>query len=126
MCSDLPTGWDGDAVPGAAEETRLGAPRPDRWENGRGLPRSPRYTTQRPQGRFTRRLQVRDAPDGADIRATYENGVRRLTIPMSQAAEPRRTEVRPVDRRRPVAAGTEDLEPHGDGHAMTDRREEER
>jgi hypothetical protein len=99
MCSDLPTGWDGRAVPGAAEETRLGAPGP------------------RPQGRFTRQLQVNDALDSAD---TYENGVLRLTIPMSQAAEPRRIEVRAVDRRQPVAVDTGGEVP-GD-HTVTDTR----
>jgi HSP20 family protein len=88
MCSDLPTGWDGRAVQGAAEETRLGAPGP------------------RPQGRFTGQLQVSDALDSADITATYENGVLRLTIPMSQAAEPRRIELRAVDRQQPVAVKT--------------------
>jgi HSP20 family protein len=49
---------------------------------------------------------VSDALDSADITATYENGVLRLTIPMSQAAEPRRIELRAVDRQQPVAVKT--------------------
>jgi HSP20 family protein len=62
---------------------------------------------------------VSDA-DSANITATYENGVLRLTIPMSQASEPRRIEVRAVDRQQPVAVDTGDEVP-GD-HTVTDTR----
>ena len=76
-------------------ETRLG--RPDQI-GGRTLASCARRARpgtrlERPQGRFTRQLQVSDALDSANIAATYENGVLRLTIPMSQAAKPRRIEV---------------------------------
>ena len=83
-------------------------------ESGNVLP------AERPQGRFTRQLQVSDALDSANIAATYENGVLRLTIPMSQAAKPRRIEVRAVDRQQPVAVDTGDEVP-GD-HTVTDTR----
>jgi HSP20 family protein len=73
--------------------------RPEYHESGNVL------LAERPQGRFTRQLQVSDALDSANITATYENGVLRLTIPMSQAAKPRRIEVRDVDRQQPVSVG---------------------
>ena len=48
---------------------------------------------ERPQGRFTRQLQVGDALDTSKVQATYDNGVLLLTIPLSQQAQPRRIEV---------------------------------
>ena len=48
---------------------------------------------ERPQGSFTRQLQVGDALDTAKVAATYNNGVLMLTIPMAESAQPRRIEV---------------------------------
>lgn len=48
---------------------------------------------ERPQGSFTRQLQVGDALDTEKVQATYDNGVLQLTIPMSERAQPRRIEV---------------------------------
>jgi HSP20 family protein len=48
---------------------------------------------ERPQGSFTRQLQVGDALDTGKVAATYNNGVLMLTIPMAEAAQPRRIEV---------------------------------
>jgi HSP20 family protein len=48
---------------------------------------------ERPQGNFTRQLQVGDALDTGKISATYDNGVLMLTIPMAESAQPRRIEV---------------------------------
>ncbi len=48
---------------------------------------------ERPQGSFTRQLQVGDALDTNKVQATYDDGVLRLTIPVSEAAQPRRIEV---------------------------------
>jgi HSP20 family protein len=73
--------------------------RPEYYESGNVL------LAERPQGRFTRQVQVSDALDSANIGATYENGVLRLTIPISQAAKPRRIEVRAVDQ-QPVSVDT--------------------
>jgi HSP20 family protein len=60
---------------------------------------------ERPQGRFTRQLQVGDALDTQNISATYDNGVLRLTVPMSQAAQPRRIEVQAGAGEQPVSVG---------------------
>ena len=48
---------------------------------------------ERPQGSFTRQLQVGDALDTTKVAATYNNGVLMLTIPMAESAQPRRIEV---------------------------------
>ncbi len=48
---------------------------------------------ERPQGSFTRQVQVGDALDTSQVQATYNNGVLTLAIPLSEAAQPRRIEV---------------------------------
>ncbi len=52
---------------------------------------------ERPQGRFTRQLQLGDSLDTQNVSARYANGVLHLTIPMAQAAQPRRIEVKQAD-----------------------------
>ncbi|WNV75233.1 Hsp20/alpha crystallin family protein [Geodermatophilus sp. DSM 44513] len=48
---------------------------------------------ERPQGSFTRQLQVGDALDTTKVQATYNDGVLMLSIPMAESAQPRRIEV---------------------------------
>jgi HSP20 family protein len=62
--------------------------------------RTPEYTqgqnvlvAERPQGSFTRQLQVGDALDAQNVQASYNNGVLLLTIPVAQSAKPRRIQV---------------------------------
>jgi HSP20 family protein len=63
--------------------------------------RSPHYgeghnvlVAERPQGRFTRQLQVGDTLDLDGVEAHYSDGVLQLRIPVAKAAQPRRIEVR--------------------------------
>jgi len=49
--------------------------------------------TERPQGKFARRLFLGEALDTEQIAADYENGVLRLTIPVAESAKPRKVEV---------------------------------
>ncbi|MEU0332040.1 Hsp20/alpha crystallin family protein [Streptomyces sp. NPDC006193] len=46
--------------------------------------------TERPTGRFTRRLTLSDALDTAATEAVYDNGVLTLRIPLAAHAKPRR------------------------------------
>jgi HSP20 family protein len=46
---------------------------------------------ERPQGTFTRQLQLVDAEN---IQASYADGVLHLDLPMTQAAQPRRVQVK--------------------------------
>ncbi|MGZ6840221.1 MAG: Hsp20/alpha crystallin family protein, partial [Frankiaceae bacterium] len=48
---------------------------------------------ERPQGSFTRQLQLGESLDSEDVQADYSDGVLRLTIPVAQAAQPRRITV---------------------------------
>ncbi|MFP5345618.1 MAG: Hsp20/alpha crystallin family protein [Actinomycetes bacterium] len=48
---------------------------------------------ERPQGTFTRQLQVGDALDTSKVDARYDNGVLLLTIPVAQSAQPRKIQV---------------------------------
>jgi HSP20 family protein len=116
---DLP-GVDPGSVEITSERNILtiGAERhPEYHESGNLL------LAERPQGRFTRQVQVSDAVDSANIAATYENGVLRLTIPISQAAKPRRIEVRAVDRQQPVSVdtGSDAAESSGGGGTAAER-----
>jgi HSP20 family protein len=48
---------------------------------------------ERPQGSFTRQLQLGDTVDSENVQATYADGVLHLTLPIAQAAQPRRIQV---------------------------------
>ena len=60
---------------------------------------------ERPQGTFTRQLQVGDAFDTDNVQATYTNGVLKLTIPLAQTAQPRRIEVQHSGSQQQLSAG---------------------
>jgi HSP20 family protein len=60
---------------------------------------------ERPQGAFTRQLQVGDALDTEKVQATYSNGVLMLTIPLAEAAQPRRIEVQHSGGQQQLSAG---------------------
>ncbi|MEU6394537.1 Hsp20 family protein [Streptomyces sp. NPDC046939] len=49
--------------------------------------------TERPAGRFTRRLDLSDALDTAAAEAAYDNGVLTLRIPLAAHAKPRKIAV---------------------------------
>ncbi len=59
---------------------------------------------ERPQGRFTRQLQLGDSLDTQNVTASYANGVLTLTIPVAQAAQPRRIEVQQADTPQSIDA----------------------
>jgi HSP20 family protein len=60
---------------------------------------------ERPQGSFTRQLQVSDALDTGKVAATYQDGVLQLTIPVAESAQPRRIEVQHGGGKQQLAAG---------------------
>jgi HSP20 family protein len=60
---------------------------------------------ERPQGSFTRQLQVGQALDTDKVQATYDSGVLMLTIPMAESAQPRRIEVQHGGGRQQLSAG---------------------
>src|SRR3954452_15149238 len=60
---------------------------------------------ERPQGAFTRQLQVGNVLDTDKVQATYNNGVLKLTIPLAEAAHPRRIEVQHSGGQQQLSAG---------------------
>lgn len=57
---------------------------------------------ERPQGSFTRQLQLGDTLDTEHVQANYADGVLHLVIPVGQAAQPRRVEVQSSGGQSPV------------------------
>jgi len=60
--------------------------------------------TERPHGRWSRRLFLGDGLDADRIHATYEQGVLTLTIPVAEQARPRRIEVAREGERQAIEA----------------------
>jgi HSP20 family protein len=62
--------------------------------------------SERPSGTFTRQLFLGDTLDADQIHADYTAGVLTLTIPVKQAAKPRKVEIGSSDTRQISAATT--------------------
>ena len=61
---------------------------------------------ERPQGIYTRQLFLGDTLDAENIAAHYEAGVLTLTIPVAEAAKPRRVEIRATEDRQTIEGQT--------------------
>jgi HSP20 family protein len=90
VCLDLP-GVDPDSVDITTERNILTitAERRAEYLEGQSV-----LIAERPQGTFTRQLQLGDTVDAENIQASYGDGVLHLTLPMTQAAQPRRVQIR--------------------------------
>ncbi len=86
---DLP-GADPDSVDITTERNVLTISAERRAEYPQG---QNELVAERPQGSFTRQLQLGDTVDTENIQANYADGVLRLTIPITQAAQRRRVQV---------------------------------
>jgi HSP20 family protein len=86
----------------------IGAERRPEYEQGQNV-----LVAERPQGRFTRQLQLGESLDTQKVQARYANGVLHLVIPVAEAAQPRRIEVQrgEVQQSIEVSAGQESDEP---------------
>jgi HSP20 family protein len=89
VCLDLP-GVDTDSVDITTERNVLTIKAERRAEyQGQNV-----LIAERPQGTFTRQLQLGDTVDTENIQASYADGVLHLDLPMTQAAQPRRVQVK--------------------------------
>ncbi|HEX3197324.1 MAG TPA: Hsp20/alpha crystallin family protein [Propionibacteriaceae bacterium] len=90
VCLDLP-GVDTDSVDITTERNVLTikAERRAEYQQGQNV-----VIAERPQGTFTRQLQLGDTVDTENIQASYADGVLHLDLPMTQAAQPRRVQVK--------------------------------
>jgi HSP20 family protein len=63
---------------------------------------------ERPQGDFTRQLFLAETLDTANIEASYDAGVLTVTIPVAEAAKPRRVEIGQRESgSTPITTGTQ-------------------
>lgn len=98
---DLP-GIDPDAIDVTVEKNVLSihaerrAPAPDQAE---------RVVGERRYGTFSRQLFLGDSLDADKLQANYANGVLTLTIPVAEAAKPRRIAVNSSNEPREIKAG---------------------
>ncbi len=51
------------------------------------------YIRERVMGSFTRRIRLSDSVDAEKIAAAYDGGVLRVTVPLTERAQPRKVEV---------------------------------
>jgi len=87
---DLP-GIDSDSIDVTVDRGVLtvSASRSDEYADGEKP-----YIRERIMGSFTRRIRLSDSVDAEKIAASYEGGVLRVTVPLTERATPRKVEVR--------------------------------
>jgi HSP20 family protein len=95
------------------------AERRPEYEEGQNV-----LAAERPQGIFTRQLQVGEALDTQKVAATYRNGVLTLTIPVAQAAQPRRIEIRSDQGQQSVDVTGQQQQPAGQQQAAGQQHRE--
>jgi HSP20 family protein len=100
---DLP-GVDPDKIDLTIEQNVLTvrAERPGTGPDGAEM-----LVTERPQGTFSRQLFLGETLDGENVKADYSAGVLTLTIPVHEAAKPKRLEITTNDATpRQIAAAS--------------------
>jgi HSP20 family protein len=86
---DLP-GVDTSTIDLTVEKNVLNVSATRQWQRGDS---QEVVASERPQGSFTRQLFLGDSLDTERIEASYDNGVLTLTIPVAEAAKPRKVEI---------------------------------
>ena len=89
LAFDLP-GVDPSTIEATVEKNVLTVKAERRWARGEG---DEVLVSERPQGSFTRQVFLSEALDTAKVNAQYANGVLTVTIPVADAAKPRRVEI---------------------------------
>ncbi len=86
---DLP-GADPDSIDLTVERNVLTVRAERSWPRSEG---DEILVSERPQGTFSRQLFLGESLDTDRIEASYQNGVLTLTIPVAEAAKPRRVQI---------------------------------
>lgn len=99
---DLP-GIDPDSVDLTVEQNVLTirAERPAVWADEAEI-----LVTERPTGSFTRQLFLGETLDTEHVNANYADGVLSLTIPVLEAAKPRKVEITSSERAKQLSAAS--------------------
>ena len=71
------------------------------WETDEG---TDVVASERPHGTFHRQLFLGDSLDADHVEATYQNGVLTVTIPVAEAARPRKVAIASGDNARAISA----------------------
>ncbi|HYZ99483.1 MAG TPA: Hsp20/alpha crystallin family protein [Acidimicrobiales bacterium] len=86
---DLP-GVDPESIDLTVERDLLTVSATRRFEKGEG---DEVLANERPQGTFTRRVLLGESLDTSQLEAAYDHGVLSITIPVAEAAQPRKITV---------------------------------
>jgi HSP20 family protein len=100
---DLP-GVDPDSIDVTIEKNVLTVSAERRWarEEGQQL-----LVSERPQGRFSRRIFLSDGLDPERVEARYDHGVLTLHVPVAETAKARKVTVTTGDGARAIEATAE-------------------
>ena len=90
---DLP-GVDASSIDLTVEKNVLTVSAERNWQAGEGYQV---VANERPQGRFSRQLFLGEGLDYDHITAGYDHGVLTVTIPVAEAAKPRKVEIQAGD-----------------------------
>ncbi len=83
-------GVDGDSIELTVERNVVTVSAERRFDRHEG---DEVIVSERPQGTYSRQIFLGDTLDADNIQANYESGVLTLTIPVAEAAKPRRVPV---------------------------------
>lgn len=86
---DLP-GVDPDSIEVTVDDKVLAVSAARGWQPDQG---DEVVFTERPQGSFRRQVMLGESLDVEHVDARYDNGVLTLTIPVTEAAKPRKVEI---------------------------------
>ena len=98
---DLP-GIDPNSIDLTVEKNVLTVSAERTWQPGEGYQV---VASERPQGKFSRQLFLGEGLDYDHIAASYDHGVLTVTIPVAEAAKPRKVEIQ-------AASGQQAIEAH--------------
>lgn len=99
---DLP-GVDPDAIDLTVERDTLTVSATRKFERSEG---DEVLASERPQGTLTRRVLLGQTLDTARLEATYDHGVLTVTIPVAEAAQPRKVSIGGSHRPQAIEAET--------------------
>jgi HSP20 family protein len=99
---DLP-GVDADAIDLTVERDTLTVSATRRFDKAEG---DEVLANERPEGSFTRRVLLGESLDTSKLEAAYDQGVLSITIPVAEAAQPRKITVGGGQTRTPIEAGS--------------------
>lgn len=97
---DLP-GVDPDAIDLTVERDVLTVSATRRFDRAEG---DEVLANERPQGTYTRRVLLGESLDTSKLEAAYDHGVLSITIPVAEAAQPRKIAVGGAHARTPIEA----------------------